>query len=72
MFTLIFSELKLSGQIQLKVNNSEGKSTQVEITTEDGSVIIMELMTEEATDIVPPSLPEEEKKNDDGELEIFK
>ncbi|XP_045465913.1 zinc finger protein 2-like [Harmonia axyridis] len=64
-------ELKLSGQIQLKVNNSEGKSTQVEITTEDGSVIIMELMTEDAPEIIPPSIPEE-KKNDDGELEIFK
>ncbi|XP_044757592.1 zinc finger protein 2-like [Coccinella septempunctata] len=67
-------ELKLSGQIQLKVNNSEGKSTQVEITTEDGSVIIMELMTEDATDLIPPPMPEAEdnKKNNDGELEIFK
>lgn len=31
----------------MKVNPSEGKSTQVEVTTEDGHVIVMEIMTEE-------------------------
>lgn len=31
----------------MKVNPSEGKSTQVEVTTEDGHIIVMEIMTEE-------------------------
>jgi len=39
--------IDVSGQLQLKVNPSEGKSTQVEVTTEDGHVIVMEIMTEE-------------------------
>lgn len=37
----------MGGQLQLKVNPSEGTSTQVEVTTEDGHVIVMEIMTEE-------------------------
>ncbi|KAL3278250.1 hypothetical protein HHI36_013588 [Cryptolaemus montrouzieri] len=64
--------LNLGGQIQLKVNSSEGKSTQVEVTTEDGSIIVMELMTEDAPEIIPPPMPDDNRTNDDGELEIFK
>ncbi|KAJ8935930.1 hypothetical protein NQ318_008706 [Aromia moschata] len=64
--------LNLSGQLQLKVNQSDGKSTQVEVTTEDGSVIVMELMTEEEADL--PTLINDDRGvevNDDGELKIF-
>lgn len=53
----------------MKLNQSEGKSTHVEVTTEDGSVIIMELMTEEDADSVRPK-PEPEV-NADGEINIF-
>lgn len=66
--------LNLGGQLQLKVNSSEGKSTQVEVTTEDGSVIVMELMTEEVDSVPDANMPDEdeEKVNEYGELEIFK
>lgn len=64
--------LNLSGQLQLKVNQSDGKSTQVEVTTEDGSVIVMELMTEEETDISSIfSTSTTADVNEDGELKIF-
>lgn len=64
--------LNLSGQLQLKVNQSDGKSTQVEVTTEDGSVIVMELMTEEETDISSIFSPSTTADiNEDGELKIF-
>ncbi|XP_076251675.1 uncharacterized protein LOC143190942 [Rhynchophorus ferrugineus] len=63
--------LNLSGQLQLKVSPSEGRSTQVEVTTEDGHVIVMEIMTEDqATEFqrVPQG---KEEVNEDGELKVF-
>lgn len=55
----------------MKIISTEGKSTQVEVTTEDGSVIVMELMTEEDAESqqLGSSIPE---RNEDGELKIFK
>ncbi|CAH0559583.1 unnamed protein product [Brassicogethes aeneus] len=71
--------INLNGPLQLKVNQTAGKSTQVEVTTEDGSVIVMELMTEEDADappLEPPPMPEDQQDqpqfNDDGEIKIFK
>ncbi|ENN73684.1 hypothetical protein YQE_09714, partial [Dendroctonus ponderosae] len=64
------------GQLQLKVNPSEGASAQVEVTTEDGHVIVMEIMTEEeeATrklDAVPSVSEDKSEVNEDGELKVF-
>lgn len=53
----------------MKVNRSDGKSTQVEVTTEDGSVIVMELMTEEDNNQLIEG--NEAKVNEDGELNVF-
>ncbi|CAG9856317.1 unnamed protein product [Phyllotreta striolata] len=61
--------LNLQGQVQMKLNQSEGKSTQVEVTTEDGSVIVMELLTEEDAEAVRPDVAP--IVNADGELNIF-
>ncbi|KAJ8938615.1 hypothetical protein NQ314_011424 [Rhamnusium bicolor] len=53
------------------VNQSDGKSTQVEVITEDGSVIVMELMTEEEAEL-PGLIPESRADvNEEGELKIF-
>lgn len=62
--------LNLGGPVQMKLNQSEGKSTQVEVTTEDGSIIVMELLTEEAAESVRPHSYEPEV-NSDGEARIF-
>ncbi|XP_023011960.2 uncharacterized protein [Leptinotarsa decemlineata] len=59
--------LNFEGQLNIKVNQSDGKTTQVEVTTEDGSVIVMELMTEEAADAIKPK----DIINSDVEAPIF-
>lgn len=70
--------LNLSGHFQLKVNQSNGKSTQVEVTTEDGAVIVMELMTEEdndplsSMDMTIDSEPIIRELNEEGEIQVFK
>lgn len=56
----------------MKILPSEGRSTQVEVTTEDGSVIVMELMTEEDTEGMSQEDPPQFEVNDEGELKIFK
>lgn len=56
----------------MKIIPNEGRSTQVEVTTEDGVVIVMELMTEEEVDIVPQASSTMPEVNEDGELKIFK
>ncbi|XP_060523776.1 zinc finger protein 2-like isoform X2 [Cylas formicarius] len=63
--------LNLSGQLQLTVNQPNGKSTQVEVTTEDGDVIVMEILTEDQTETPEPPMPTEDV-SEDGELKIFK
>ncbi|KAG5880663.1 hypothetical protein JTB14_037562 [Gonioctena quinquepunctata] len=59
--------LNFEGQLQMKINQTDGKSTQVEVTTEDGSVIVMELMTEEDAEALKPK----DIVNEDGEVAIF-
>ncbi|XP_030759329.1 zinc finger protein 358-like [Sitophilus oryzae] len=59
--------LNLTGQLQLKVNPSEGKTTQVEVTTEDGDIIVMEIMTEEQN----TQFQKVQEHNEDGELKVF-
>lgn len=58
----------------MKVNQSEGKMTNVEVTLQDGSVIVMELMTEEEAESlpnVPSNLPINVPVAEDGEIKIF-
>ncbi|EEZ98149.1 zinc finger protein 358 [Tribolium castaneum] len=61
----------VSGQLQMKIIPTEGKLTQVEVTTENGTVIVMELMTEEEAEApqMSSTVPE---VNEEGELKIFK
>ncbi|CAH1174295.1 unnamed protein product [Phaedon cochleariae] len=62
--------LNLGGQLQMKVNHTDGKSTQVEVTTEDGSVIVMELMTEEEAEALKPPNKEKAVQAEEEEEEI--
>ncbi|XP_044258605.1 zinc finger protein 358-like [Tribolium madens] len=61
----------VSGQLQMKIIPTEGKLTQVEVTTENGTVIVMELTTEEEAEApqMSSTVPE---VNEEGELKIFK
>ncbi|KAL1508854.1 hypothetical protein ABEB36_003683 [Hypothenemus hampei] len=69
--------INVGGQLQLKVNPSVGKTTQVEVTTEDGHIIVMEIMTEDqeniskTTEETIQTTSEETEMNEDGELKVF-
>ncbi|XP_066141008.1 zinc finger protein pita-like [Euwallacea fornicatus] len=67
--------INVGGQLQLKLNPLEGKSTQVEVTTEDGHVIVMEILTEEREAQQKEDcarIPEDQAEfNEDGELKVF-
>ncbi|XP_050312825.1 zinc finger protein 813-like [Anthonomus grandis grandis] len=70
--------INVAGQLQIKVNPSSGKTTQVEVTTDDGHVIVMEISTEDQVDD-RNSNSENLKRdsvlteiNDEGELKVFK
>nr|CAI5834218.1 unnamed protein product [Callosobruchus analis] len=68
------TDINLTGQFQLKVNPTSGKSTQVEVTLQDGSVILMELVAEDDDGKV---VEREDSStgievDEEGELKIFK
>ncbi|CAH2001553.1 unnamed protein product [Acanthoscelides obtectus] len=65
------TDISLAGQLQMKINPSTGKSTQVEVTLQDGSVILMELVTEDEDGKAKEGSSIEAEVDEEGEMKIF-
>ncbi|VEN62359.1 unnamed protein product [Callosobruchus maculatus] len=68
------TDINLTGQLQLKVNPTTGKTTQVEVTLQDGSVILMELVAEDDDGKVVQKEASSTgiEVDEEGEIKIFK